>query len=82
MVNLQTRVTRKEVRELACDFKRELDADQPGVILDFSDVNEMDTAGRPRAQHVLRRLRERGANSEFEHGEAWLEDQIPQQVAA
>jgi anti-anti-sigma factor len=45
VVNLPKRVTSKEVRELVRDFKRELAADQPGVILDLSDVKEMDTAG-------------------------------------
>jgi anti-anti-sigma factor len=45
VVNLPKRVTSKVARELARDFKRELAADQPGVILDLSDVKEMDTAG-------------------------------------
>jgi len=45
VVNLPKRVTSTEVRELARDFKRDLTADQPGIILDLSDVKEMDTAG-------------------------------------
>jgi anti-anti-sigma factor len=45
MVNLPKRVTSEEVRELASDFKRDLTADQPSIILDLSDVKEMDSAG-------------------------------------
>ena len=45
VVNLPKLVTTKQVRGLAHDFKCELATDQPRIILDLSDVKEMDTAG-------------------------------------
>jgi anti-anti-sigma factor len=45
VVNLPKHVTALEVRELTRDLKRELNADHPSIILDLSDVREMDTAG-------------------------------------
>jgi len=45
VVNLPERVTTAEVRDLARDLKHELASDQPWIILDLSDVREMDTDG-------------------------------------
>jgi anti-anti-sigma factor len=45
VVSLPRQVTEKEVRGLARDFKHVFATDQPWIILDLSEVEEMDTAG-------------------------------------
>jgi anti-anti-sigma factor len=45
VVNLPEQVTAKESRTLIRDFRDQLTNDQPVVILDMSEVKEMDTAG-------------------------------------
>jgi anti-anti-sigma factor len=45
VVNLPRNFTVNEVAELTRDFKLDLAADQPWIILDLSEVKEMDTAG-------------------------------------
>jgi anti-anti-sigma factor len=45
LVNLPEQVTAKQVRILVRDLREQLNVDQPCVVLDLSDVKEMDTAG-------------------------------------
>lgn len=45
VVNLPERVTAREAKALLRDLKYELAVDQPIVVLDMSDVREMDSAG-------------------------------------
>jgi anti-anti-sigma factor len=45
VVNLPERVTAKQARTLRRDLRDQLNVDHPSVILDLSDVKEMDTAG-------------------------------------
>jgi anti-anti-sigma factor len=45
VVNLPEQVTAKHARTLIRDLRDQLSVDQPCVILDLSDVKEMDTAG-------------------------------------
>lgn len=45
VVNLPERVTAKQARALIRDLRDQLSVDQPCVVLDLSDVKEMDTAG-------------------------------------
>jgi anti-anti-sigma factor len=45
VVNLPERVTAKEAKSLMKDLRYEIAIDQPSVVLDLSDVKEMDSAG-------------------------------------
>jgi len=45
VINLPSRFTARQARALARDFRRDLDTDQPSIILDLSEVREMDSAG-------------------------------------
>jgi anti-anti-sigma factor len=45
LVNLPRQVTAKQARSLIRDVREQLNVDQPCVVLDLSDVKEMDTAG-------------------------------------
>lgn len=45
VVNLPERVTAKETRELMSELKSQLTVDQPYVVLDLSEVKQIDTAG-------------------------------------
>lgn len=45
LVNLPQQVTAKQARSLIRDLRDQLNVDQPCVVLDLSDVKEMDTAG-------------------------------------
>jgi hypothetical protein len=45
LVNLPEKVTARQARTLVRDLRHQLNVDQPCVVLDLSDVKEMDTAG-------------------------------------
>jgi anti-anti-sigma factor len=53
VVNLPKNFTAREVAELTRDFKLDLATDQPWIILDLSEVKEMDTAGLDLLVHWL-----------------------------
>lgn len=65
IINLPERLTATETHELLADLKRELAVDQPCIVLDMSEVKEVDTAGMDLLLECLLQTVRRDGNIEL-----------------